>query len=108
MAFELSTLHIFGYGECQVIGKDGETQINKKAPSNQLVSLQAVVDNVYSFKPVDNLSPNLYHAINIFYNMFSDYIPKDSQFSNWRTEFKDLDTALIDTLVAEVLAYTEI
>lgn len=108
MAFELSTLHIFGYGECQVIGKDGETQINKKAPSDAMISLQAVVDNVYSFKPTDNLSPNVYHAINIFADMFSDYIPKDSAFSSWRTEFKDLDKALIDTLVAEVLAYTVI
>jgi hypothetical protein len=103
MAFELSTLHIFGYGETQVIGTDGDTSVNKKVSSAGLTSLTAVVDNVYSFKPVDNLSPNEYHAINIFNNMFADYQPS-GEFDSWRTEWALLDQAYIDALVAEVLA----
>ena len=103
MAFELSTLHIFGYGETQVIGQDGDTAVNKKVSSSGLTSLTAVVDNVYSFKPVDNLSPNEYHAINIFNNMFADYQPS-GEFDIWRTEWALLDQAYIDALVAEVLA----
>jgi hypothetical protein len=108
MAFDLFTLHIFGYGECQVIGKDGETQINKKAPSNQLVSLQAVVDNVYSFKPIDNNSPNKYHTISIFKDYYSNYSPDDSQYSSWKTNYDELDNLAIDLLATEILAYTEI
>lgn len=105
MAFKLSTLHIFGYGEVQVIGKDGETDVNKKAPASEMVSRQAVVDNVYSFKPEDNQSPNEYHAINIFNEMFADYQPKGN-YKSWRTNWASLDKVAIDALVAEVLAYT--
>lgn len=105
MAFKLSTLHIFGYGETQVIGQDGEENINKKVPSSELNGVTSVVDNVYSFKPLDNLSPNEYHAINIFNDMFADYQPK-GEFKSWRVPFADLNKGEIDALVAEVLAYT--
>jgi hypothetical protein len=111
MAFELSTLHIFGYGETQVIGQDGETPVNKKAASSQLAGLQAVVDNVFSKKPADNPTTNVYHAVNIFNNMFADYQPHvdlggsaiNTQ-QGFRVPFAELDKALIDSLVAEVLA----
>lgn len=105
MAFKLSTLHIFGYGETQVIGTDGDTQINKKVSTSVLTKVTPVVDDVYSFKPQDNLSPNEYHAINIFSEMFADYQPK-GEFESWRTQWADLNKVAIDELVAEVLAYT--
>lgn len=105
MAFKLSTLHVFGYGEVQVIGQDGETSVNKKAPASEMTSKDSVVNNVYSFKPVDNLSPNEYHAIHIFADSFANYQPK-GDFENWRVQWPELDKAAIDALVAEVLAYT--
>jgi hypothetical protein len=105
MAFVLSTLHIFGYGETQVIGNDGTTSVNKKVPTSVLTKVTPVVDDVYSFKPTDNLSPNEYHAINIFNDMFADYQPK-GDFESWRTEWSKLNKTAIDELVAEVLAYT--
>ena len=98
-----STLHIFGYGETQLIGTD----FNKKVPSSVLTSLQAVVDNVYSFKPVDNPANEEYHAINIFYDMFADWQTQDSSAKGWRTEYSELDATLIDALVAEIVAYVE-
>lgn len=103
MAFKLSTLHIFGYGETQVIGTDGDTQINKKVPSASLTKVTPVVDDVYSFKPADNQAPNVYHAINIFSEMFADYQPS-GDFKSWRTEWEKLNKVAIDELVAEVLA----
>jgi len=98
-----STLHIFGYGETQLIGTD----FNKKVPSSALTTLQAVVDNVYSFKPVDNPATEQYHAINIFNDMFADWQTKDSSAKGWRTEYSELDATLIDALVAEIVAYVE-
>jgi len=98
-----STLHIFGYGETQLIGAD----FNKKVPSSVLTTLQAVVDNVYSFKPVDNPATEEYHAINIFNDMFADWQTKDSSTKGWRTEYSQLDATLIDALVAEIVAYVE-
>ena len=102
MAFELSTLHIFGYGETQVIGKDGETSVSKKVTSSQLTGVQAVVDNVYSKKPADSTASADIHAVNIFNNMFADFQPKEGE--GFRVPFEELNKALIDALVAEVLA----
>ena len=96
-----STLHIFGYGETQLIGKD----FNKKVPSTVLTTLTDVVNNVYSFKPEGNESTEEYHAINIFNTMSSDWQPKSSDAKGWRTEYAELDATAIDALVAEIEAY---
>jgi hypothetical protein len=96
-----STLHIFGYGETQLIGTDS----NKKVPSTALTTLDAVVNNVYSFKPEGNEATEEYHAINIFNNMFADWQPKAPEAKGWRTEYADLDAEAIAALVAEVEAY---
>ena len=96
-----STLHIFGYGETQLIGTDS----NKKVPSTALTTLVAVVNNVYSFKPEDNTANEEYHAINIFHDMFADWQPKASEAKGWRTEYAKLDAEAIAALVAEIEAY---
>lgn len=93
-----STIHIFGYGETQLIATDN----NKKVQSSLLTSLQAVIDNVYSNKPADNNAGTEYHAINIFNNMFADYIPSTKGEDSFRVEYKDLDVALIDSLIIEI------
>lgn len=98
MATEFSTLHIFGYGESQVIGKD----FNLKAPNSELTGLQAVVDNVYSKKPADSTATTDYHAINIFHNMFADYQPKQGE--GFRVPYAELDDALIQALADEIIA----
>jgi len=98
-----STLHIFGYGETQLIGTD----FNKKVPSSALTTLQAVVDNVYSFKPVDNPATQEYHAINIFNDMFADWQTSQQGVQGWRTQYAELDVTLIDALIVEINAYVE-
>ena len=100
---EWSTLHIFGYGETQLIGAD----FNKKVPSTVLTTLQAVVDNVYSFKPAGNTATKEYHAINIFNDMFADWQTSQQGIEGWRVQYPELDATLIDALVAEIDAYVE-
>ena len=92
-----NTLHIFGYGECQVI-TDTE---NKKVPTSDCPSAQAVIDMIYALKPVDNNAGTDYRAINIFNDMFADY---QSPEGNFRVEYAELDSALIDQLVSEIEA----
>jgi hypothetical protein len=92
-----NTLHIFGYGECQVI-TDTE---NKKVPTSDCPSAQAVVDMVYALKPVDNNAGTDYRSINIFNDMFADY---QSPEGNFRVDYSELDSALIDQLVSEIEA----
>ena len=93
-----NTIHIFGYGETQLISADS----NKKVASSLLTSLQAVIDNVYSKKPTDNNAGTEYHAINIFNNMFADYIPKTKGEDSFRVKYADLDATLIDALILEI------
>ena len=100
---EWSTLHIFGYGETQLIGNN----LNKKVSSIALTTLTAVVNNVYSFKPEGNTATEEYHAINIFNDMFADWQTKDSAVKGWRTEYSKLNATLIDALVAEIVALAE-
>jgi hypothetical protein len=91
-----NTLHIFGYGECQVI-TDTE---NKKVPTEDCPSAQAVVDMVYALKPEGNTAGTDYRAINIFNDMFADY---QSPEGNFRVDYSELNAALIDAVVLEVL-----
>lgn len=93
-----STIHIFGYGETQLIGKD----LNKKVKTSELTTVQAVIDNVYSLKPEDNLATTEYHSINIFNDMFSDWATKDKETKGWRTQYSLLDATLIDALITEI------
>lgn len=90
-----NTLHIFGYGECQV---NTDTE-NKKVLTADCASAQAVVDMVYALKPADNPAGTDYRAINIFNDMFADY---QSPEGNFRVEYAELDATLIDQLVAEI------
>lgn len=91
-----NTLHIFGYGETQVIS---DTE-NKKVASSELSGVQSVVDNIYSLKPVDNNAGLDYRTINIFNGLFVDY--SDNQGNNFRVDYSEVNEALIDALVTEV------
>lgn len=96
-----NTLHIFGYGEVQVIGKD----LNKKVATSELTKVQPVVDNVYSFKPEGSAATEEYHAINIFNDMFADWQTKQQGVEGWRVQYAELNAVAIEELVAEVIAY---
>lgn len=92
-----NTLHIFGYGESQVI-TDTE---NKKVSSNELTKVQAVVDNIYSLKPADNNAGTDYRTINIFNDLFVDY--SDNEGNSFRVEYSEVDSKKINALVTEIL-----
>jgi hypothetical protein len=92
-----NTLHIFGYGETQVI-TDKE---NKKVPTDSIVGVQALVDDLYSKKPADNPATSDYRVISIFNDMFADYSDEDG--NHFRVDYSELNAALIDAVVLEVL-----
>ncbi len=92
-----NTLHIFGYGETQVI-TDTE---NKKVATDSIVGVQLVVDDLYSKKPADNPATSDYRVISIFNDMFADY--SDEEGNHFRVDYSELNAALIDAVVLEVL-----
>jgi hypothetical protein len=92
-----NTLHIFGYGETQVI-TDTE---NKKVATDSIVGVQALVNDIYSKKPSGNAATSNYRTITILNDIFADY--SDEEGNNFRVDYSELNAALIDAVVLEVL-----
>ena len=105
-----ATIHIFGYGECQLISE----AVNFKTGVDKFTKLQPVIDNIKSKKPADKTVGD-YHAINIFGDMRADYNakrpdgakPKDEDKSSFSVKFADLDSKKIDALVAEFVTLSK-
>jgi hypothetical protein len=95
-----NTIHIFGFGDVQVI--KGKT--NKTKKSVTLSSVQSLIAHIWSKKPIDNNCGNQYHAINIFNGMFVDYQAKEKDEKGYRVKYDELDESLIEALVTEVLS----
>lgn len=108
------TLHIFGYGETQIIDEiqlnntdilagNQIPQINdKKVLTSTLEKAQALIDFVYSKKPVDSDAGIEFHAITIVRNIHCVYVPKNVAEKHFVIEHKDMDSKLIQDLVAEL------
>jgi hypothetical protein len=96
MAQQWSTLHIFGYGESQAIGKE----YNKKTKTSSLTSAQAVIDNIYSKKPVDNNASAQYRVITIFNDFDGRFFPETGD--SFSVKFSQLDASLCQSLVDEI------
>lgn len=98
-----STIHIFGFGITQLIGKD----LNKQVPSTSLTTLNAVIENVYSLKLTDIVASTDFHAINLFNDMKAMVLPKTKDSKAFDVKFADLDATLIEALILEINAYVE-
>jgi|LakMenE18May11ns_1017448.scaffolds.fasta_scaffold9677017_2 hypothetical protein len=100
---DFNTIHIFGFGDAQIIGKDA----NKTKKVSELTKAQALIDEIYSKKPSDNTSTKEYHAINIFNDLFVVYIPKnnnDTKHEPFRVEIKDITAKKLNDFVNELSA----
>jgi hypothetical protein len=97
-----STLHIFEYGETQLIGED----FNKKVLTSEITKAQAVIDNIYFVKPKEIDATTKYHAINIVNGKLSICVAGDTK--TWMTDYNLLDLIAIEELVAEIKAYGEV
>ncbi len=102
---KLTTIHIFGYGETQIIG--GET-INKKWDSEKIKSLDAFVSYIKSLKPKDKEDKD-YHAIHVLMDSRVTFQaaedrgnPKDN--NSFTIEWQDLDLTTLNALIAELSA----
>lgn len=101
--YDWSTIHIFGYGEVQLISKE----INKKCHINALHIVQHIIDMIYAHKPLDNDSTKNYHAINIFNNMHVDWQTSEKNTKGWRVNFEDIEISNFDILIKEINEVTQ-
>jgi hypothetical protein len=90
-------IHIFGYGETQLI----TNQNSLKYESKNLTKVQPLVDAVWDLKPVDFVGEKEYHVINFF----------DKKDVRWVSEnyfnVKDNESLipLIEELIIEIQEY---
>jgi hypothetical protein len=98
-----STIHIFGFGDVQMIGSEKEGTV--KAIS--LTKLAAFVDHIKTFKPED-VTLTDYHVIHIFNGMDVRYLGKAAEDKNAETSFSvkmdQVNTTILDELVTEIVA----
>ncbi len=103
---EIKTIHIFGFGETQCIGKE----INKKVPSNSLNILESVIEDIRSKLPSEYNGVS-FHSINIFISMFVDFIPKrniqEDSLKPLRINYNEINTEIIDDLCTELMSFSE-
>lgn len=100
---KFNTIHLFGFGDAQIIGKDN----NGTVKSDTLTNLQAFVDHVVTFKPEEVVLTE-YHVIHIFNGMSVRYLGKGTENHEDKTDFivnlAEIDATLLDNLVDELVA----
>lgn len=102
MAKTWNTIHIFGFGTVQVISDDKNVQ----APMTTFQEkVDLVIDNIWSKRPADYQGEKTYHSINLFNELFADWLPKAGNIESFRVEYPELDNVLLEELAEAVLAY---
>lgn len=100
---QFSTIHIFGYGETQIIGETN----NGKVPSLSLTTLVPFVDHVKTFLPESGVTLTDYHVIHIFEGSDVRYLGVGTEDRKEETSFSvkydQINTVILDTFVNEVI-----
>lgn len=96
-----NTLHIFAYGQCQLIGDN----YNKLVDTSELnpLTVNAAIAEVWTHKPADSTASENFHAINCFNNMFADWLPQTGD--SFRVDWSNLDAFPINVLADEIYNY---
>ena len=101
---QFSTIHIFGYGETQIIGNDN----NGKVQSSELTNLVVLIDHIKTFLPSTGVTLTNYHVIHIFEGSDVRYLGVGTEDRKEETSFSvkynQIDITLLDALVNEVIS----
>jgi hypothetical protein len=97
---QFKTLHVFGYGETQLIASSSLP--HGKVDSTGLTHLDPLVTHIKTFKPEDVTEAD-YHVIHVFKDDKVKYLGKGDN-TEYSFEYSQLDTTLLDNLTDEVVA----
>jgi hypothetical protein len=101
---QFSTIHVFGYGETQIIGETN----NGKVQSSELTSLTAFVDHIKTFLPATGVTLTNYHVIHIFEGSDVRYLGVGTEDRKEETSFSvkydQIDIVILDTFVNEIIS----
>lgn len=96
------TIHIFGFGDAQVIGTDKKGTVK----ANTLTKLTALINNIKSLKPVDIVAAD-YHVIHIFNGTDIKYLGKPevkTDKASFTVKITDVDQTMLNEFVTELEA----
>ena len=96
-----STIHIFGYGESQVMG----INLNRKTANSELKALAPLLAALAAQQQKGTiLTLGNAYAINIFNDAFIDFLPNEpSKNKQQRFAWSDIDHKAINKLASEIL-----
>lgn len=101
---EFNTIHLFGFGDAQLIRTEAKGGTVK---SETLTNLQAFVDHIKTFKPDDVVLTD-YHVIHTFNELDIRYLGKGTGNSQDKTDFlvkiDQVDATILANLVNELVA----
>ena len=99
---QFNTIHLFGFGDTQIIGKDNDGTVK----SDTLANLTAFVDHIVTFKPEEVVLTD-YHVIHIFNGMDVRYLGKGTENQEDKTDFivgmTEVDETILANLVDELI-----
>ena len=96
------TIHIFAYGETQIIGSTSDG----KTASSDLASLQPLIDHIKGFRP-EGVLDRPHHVIHLHQGRKASYLGRGEAFkekTSFHVNWDQLDAALIDALSDELAA----
>jgi len=93
------TIHIFGYGETQIIKKD----VNFKTKTSDLTKVQPLLDALWAEKPEDVTGGDDFQSVTFFNYDLKQWLGKKDE-ASFRIKGEDTLVVLIDELIAEMTA----
>jgi hypothetical protein len=99
-----STIHIFGYGESQIIGTgDDDKGFSNKVATSGLTKVSAFLDDLFTHKPEANTSVKTeYHVVHIFHGNEARFLSKTKDVKGFSVKLVDLNQTILQELVDEL------
>lgn len=106
MALSWNTIHIFNFGQTQLIGK----KLNKIFLSSTITSLQPLTANIWSLRPNTFIGMEEYNIITLLNGIFVDFSsnpiitsPNNQQpIQSYRIDITELDQTLLGNFITEL------
>lgn len=101
-----STIHIFGYGESQIIGTgDDDKGFSNKVATSGLTKVEPFLDDLFTHKPADNTSVKTdYHVVHVFHGNEVRFQSKTQDVKGFSVKIDQLNQTILQELVDELAA----
>jgi len=99
-----STIHIFGYGESQIIGQgDDDKGFSNKVPTSTLTKVSPFIDDLFTHQPQGNQSVKTeYHVVHIFHGNEVRFASKTKDVEGFSVKIDQLNQTILQELVDEL------